>query len=193
LPASRRSGSFGEDERRPRVIAAADATTTSGGPDVRRQASLPLSVLTLAGLAAACGGGSSGPGTEKFTVTLNGGNEVPVVSTSATGSATFTLVGDTAIAYTITLNNINQVIMAHIHSGDAGVASGPLLVSFFTDTAGVTPPNGVFVTGRFNASNIVLGGVSLDSIRKLARLQHAYVQVHTKGNPLGEVRGQLAP
>lgn len=139
------------------------------------------------------------PPAEKWSATLAGSNEVPPVTTNATGTATFEAVGDTAITYTVSTASITGVTMAHIHTGVAGVNGGVLV--WLAPPNGTAPQaasgavNGQLATGRFNASWIRgVGGqpaITLDSLKKLMRTGAAYVNVHTSAFGGGEVRGQI--
>ena len=119
---------------------------------------------------------------EIFTATLSGGNEVPPVTTSATGTATFTLLDGGMLSYEIVLQSVSNVTAAHIHDGGAGV-NGPILVGLYAGpvTGGVS---GVLV-----ADTVAVA----DSVLTRMRNGSAYVNVHTEGNPAGEVRGQIQP
>ena len=136
---------------------------------------------------------------ETFGAVLAGTNEVPAVTTSATGTASFTAVGDTAISYTIQVNNLTGITMAHIHAAGAGVNGG--VVAWLLPPNGTAPQtasgtvNGSLATGRITAAWIRgLSGqpaITLDSLKSLMRSGNAYVNVHTSTNGGGEVRGQI--
>src|SRR5205085_11466196 len=59
-------------------------------------------------------------------VRLSGSNEVPPVTTAATGSGTITITSDKSVSGSVTTSGINGTA-AHIHEGAAGV-SGPVIV-----------------------------------------------------------------
>lgn len=163
----------------------------------------PATLLTvlLLPFAVACSSDDDGPTAtppERWTATLAGANEVPPVTTTANGSATFEAVGDTAISYTVTAS-ITGVTMAHIHTGAAGVNGGVLV--WLAPPNGSAPQaasgavNGQLATGRFTAAWIRgVGGqpaISLDSLKRLMRTGNAYVNVHTSAFGGGEIRGQI--
>lgn len=162
-----------------------------------RTARLALAALVLA---AACGDDDdpATPAAESWTATLNGANEVPPAATNATGSATFTAVGDTAIQYSLSATGLTAMTMAHIHTGAAG-SNGGVMVWLQppngTAAGAPAPANGVFATGRINQSWIRgLSGqppITLDSLRRLMRSGNAYVNVHSSTFPGGEIRGQI--
>lgn len=139
------------------------------------------------------------PVAEQFASVLSGSNEVPPVSTTASGNATFTAIGDTAIAYTITVSGLSGVTMAHIHAAGAGVNGG--VVAWLLPPNGTAPQaasgpvNGVLATGRITAAWIrgISGAapISLDSLKALMRNGNAYVNIHTSTHGGGELRGQI--
>lgn len=157
-------------------------------------------LATLALSVAACGDDDpTPPAPERWSASLNGASEVPPVTTSATGSASFEAVGDTAISYSVTLNGITGVTMGHIHAGAAGV-NGPVLVWLLppNGTAAQAPSgaiNGAAASGRITQAWIrgVQGqpAISLDSLRRLMRSGNVYVNIHTSAFGGGEVRGQI--
>jgi hypothetical protein len=64
--------------------------------------------------------GASGQKTS-FTAQLTGGEEVPVVNTQAQGEAVFDLnESGTELSYKVTVSNINDLSMAHIHLAAKG-------------------------------------------------------------------------
>ena len=87
---------------------------------------IPKVVLAaLFPLVLSCGddNGTSGDATS-FSATLTGANEVPAVTTPATGTATFTVSGG-QITYTINATNLQNAILGHIHLAAVGV-NGPV-------------------------------------------------------------------
>jgi CHRD domain len=108
------------------------------------------------------------------TVTLAGSNEVPPVTTSATGSANITIGADRSVKATVTATGMTATA-SHIHMAAAG-SNGPVIVPF-TKTG-----------DTFSAA----------ADAKLTEEQYAaykagklYVNVHSAANPGGEVRAQL--
>ena len=78
---------------------------------------------------------------QQFIAKLSGSNEVPAVSTPATGTAKFTPSADgKSINYVIDVTNMNGVMGAHIHSGKQG-ENGPVVAGLF-DPGMVGPPTG---------------------------------------------------
>jgi hypothetical protein len=135
--------------------------------------------ILLAGavaLLASCSSMSANMGKSQ-QVDLSGGNEVPPVSTQATGTGSVTIGDDRSVKVSITVTGMTATA-AHIHEGAAG-ANGPVIVPF-TKTGDNTfaAPDGAKLTESQYASY------------KAGKL---YVNVHSAKNPGGEVRAQLKP
>jgi hypothetical protein len=108
-------------------------------------------------------------------VSLRGANEVPPVTTSASGSGTVTIKDDRSVSAKITVTGMTATA-AHIHEAAAG-SNGPVIVPF-TKTSDNTfeAPAGAKLTDAQYASY------------KAGKL---YVNVHSAANPGGEIRAQL--
>jgi hypothetical protein len=134
--------------------------------------------------------------TERFTATLNAAQERqpnPVTS-NGTGTALLVLYDDDSITFDVKIGQIDSVTLSHIHAGDPTV-SGSIIFGWPNQPA---PTNfgalqqfhlgtitrastfsGVFATGGF------------DSLVTRLRNGAAYVNVHTRRYPAGEIRGNL--
>jgi hypothetical protein len=132
-----------------------------------------------------------------FVASLKGREEVPAVDTRAQGQAIFQVSKDGgSISYKLIVANIENVTMAHIHLGPAGV-NGPVVVWLYPDAP---PPqlipgrfSGVLAEGTFTADDLVgpLAGMSLEALIDEIVAGNTYVNVHTSQYPGGEVRGQI--
>jgi hypothetical protein len=136
-----------------------------------------------AGAASACKSTTAIPSSvEIYTATLNGSNERPTpVTTTAAGAATFTVLGN-LVSWKVDITSaIDSVTIGHIHRGVADSAGGVIV--------NLSPtPTGVGFTGT-----VALGSLTVvDSVLTLMRNGKSYVNIHTKKNPGGEIRGQLA-
>jgi len=148
----------------------------------------------------------------KFTADLSGKNEVPPVNTTAAGKATFQLSKDgSSLSYTLSVSNISDVIMAHIHVGEPGTRGdhvAPLypvgMTGSMDDMSGnsggkpdeMTSPkkvSGVIASGTIHASDLVgpLQGKKIADLVAEIRADKAYVNVHTKAHSDGEIRGPI--
>jgi hypothetical protein len=133
--------------------------------------------LAFAAIAALVAGTASAA-TEKFSATLAATSEVPPSTSTGSGSATVSL--DTAtheITYDVTFSGFSsEVTAAHIHGpAETGKNAGVVLplgnnpTSPIHGTAKLTPEQEKeLVAGRY------------------------YVNLHSKNNPNGAIRGQLA-
>ncbi len=154
--------------------------------------------LALVAGAAACGKGdnSTGPGAQTFVANLSPANEVPPKTTASSGTATFSVTGNQITLTSLTVQNIDSVTASHIHLNVAGQNGGiavPLLA--------LSPPSGHIVSQTL-VSNLAItqsmivglgsaAPITTDSLLALFRSGGAYVNVHTRANPAGEIRGQI--
>jgi CHRD domain len=145
-------------------------------------------------------------GLKQFHDVMSGFEEVPAVSTGASGEFSAQISHDeTEIAYELSYSGLEgNVTQAHIHIGQAGVNGG---VSVFLCGTAVSPgppgtqtcPQSGTVTGTLTASNVIgpAGqGVSAGEFAELVRAIRAgatYANVHSSKFPGGEVRAQIDP
>ncbi|MDQ3008036.1 MAG: CHRD domain-containing protein [bacterium] len=131
-------------------------------------------------------------------VMLSGSQEVPAVSTEATGKAHIGVQQDERmINYKIELTNAMDVTAAHLHCAPAG-QNGPVVVGLFNNPAGVDV-NGELASGMIPASDLLAGASACSpNITTMSHLVQAmregkiYVNVHTMTHPNGELRGQVS-
>jgi hypothetical protein len=170
---------------------------------VNRFRLLKIAVPALVPMFAACGddNGPAAPATN-FSATLSGANEVPAVTTPATGTATLSVSGS-QITYTIEVANLQNPVLAHIHIAPAG-ENGPVRLNLCgtTDSPACSSGTSVLVTGT-NGTTVGSPPITFDSLLSAMRTGGAYVNVHTSSagctpgepgcNPGGEIRGQVVP
>jgi hypothetical protein len=150
--------------------------------------------------ALATGGCSKGPAAEAkpdFTAQLTGAGQVPPVSTTATGDASFWLSADgLELRFKLSVTALNNVTMAHLHLGAAG-ESGPPVVWLYPSAP---PPkaiagasNGVLAEGVIKAGDLTgtLAGKTVGDLVTAIKTHTIYVNVHTQDHGDGEIRGQL--
>lgn len=115
-----------------------------------------------------------------FDAMLTGDQEVPAVTTTAMGVATFTLNSMlNEIDYEIVADGLSGAITgAHIHAGAIGTSGGVLV-----DLSGGI--NGNRIMGTISGSS-----VTNDLINAMLKGE-TYINVHTAANPGGEIRGQI--
>jgi hypothetical protein len=153
-----------------------------------------LSLLLLAG--SGCAKWSAAHG-EEFTASLSGSQEMPAVTTKATGEAVVDVAGDgSQLTYTVTLTDGRDITMAHLHLAPPG-ANGDVIAWLFPQSGeankGVPTVNGVLATGTITAADLVgpMKGMSISDVVKKIEEGNVYVNVHSTEHPEGDVRGQL--
>ena len=156
---------------------------------------------------------SLAPAKQFFVANLLPANEVPpVTGVSSSGISEITFLDTNRIRIETRVSTIDSVTQAHIHLGDAATA-GPVrvfLLSFLA--AGRAPVTGTdktlsiveltratpvcSATGTPTPCFTALNGVpfwTLDSVFFHIRDGTAYINVHTRKNGGGEIRGQIVP
>jgi hypothetical protein len=110
-------------------------------------------------------------------VILSGNQEVPPVSTPATGGGIIRVLMDRSVSGSVTTSGVAGTA-AHIHLAAPG-ANGPVIVPLNRtgDNEWSVPPS-----IRLN-----------DAQYEALRLGNLYVNVHSAANPGGEIRGQIQP
>jgi Cu/Zn superoxide dismutase len=110
-----------------------------------------------------------------FTASLDGNQEVPAVTTSASGTATIVL-DRSGLHFRVTVNGLSGPITgSHFHQASAGASGG--VVHGITESY-----EGNTATGTWE--------ISPDMISELLA-GNLYINVHTSDNPGGEIRGQV--
>jgi len=143
--------------------------------------------VSVALIGGACSDNNNGvtipSGLEIYTAQLNGANEAPTaVTTTAAGHAIVTVMGD-LISWKVDIDAaIDSMTAGHIHRHAADSAAGNVQVPFAVAASGVGF-TGTAAEGSAPAPN--------DSIIALIRAGRTYVNIHTKKNPGGEIRGTL--
>jgi hypothetical protein len=122
---------------------------------------------------------------QTFSATLTGAHEVPQVNTIGTGMAKFTVKNDSTIVFDLSLKGIPGVTGAHIHLGGPGTAGEAVA----TLVQGADP--GGKMTGTITPKD--LHGTTMSQLIAAMKSGGAYVNVHTKTHPDGEVRGEIDP
>lgn len=110
-------------------------------------------------------------------VMLSGSQEVPVVTTGASGSGTITVADDGSVSGSVMTTGIAGTA-AHIHMAAAG-QNGPVAIPLTKSGDGVWA---------------VPAGAKLTEAQVAAfKAGKLYVNVHSDANKGGEIRGQLTP
>jgi len=108
---------------------------------------------------------------------LTGAQEVPPVTTAASGSGTITVAADKSISGSVTTSGVAGTA-AHIHDGAAG-KNGPVIIPL-TKTSD-------------NSWSVPAGTKLTDAQYDSYKAGNLYVNVHSAANKGGEIRGQLKP
>ena len=171
---------------------------------MRRHVSYALLALSIAGTAIACDDDDdpTGPDPELFRATMTGANEQPARTTTATGTANFTLNND-VLSWVVTLTGISNISGAHIHIGNNTVPSGGIVLPLGTTGAGGTLTNTGFSGSVTRAAYVEAQGLTFDELIAAMRTGGVYVNIHTQNTavtpdntqqgdyPGGEIRGQV--
>ena len=134
-------------------------------------------------------------GERSFKAKLSGGEVVPPVKTTAKGEAIFQLSEEgNELTYKLTVSDIENVTVAHIHDGKYG-KNGPPIVSLFTGPKKDHEFTGTLAEGKITAKDLMgeLKGKLFSHFMQMIEDGHAYVNVHTDKYPGGEIRGQIKP
>jgi hypothetical protein len=129
---------------------------------------------------------------ERFSATMSGANVRPTpVTSTATGSATFTYVADLKqLFYEVDVVGIDSVTLAHIHGpADTATPAGVVLNLYTTGKSKGLGFTGVLAAGV--GGELGAPSITMDSLLVLMRNGNAYVNVHTVAHPAGEIRGQV--
>lgn len=144
------------------------------------------------------------PTLRDITVPLNTAEETPPVTAASSGTANLTISDTNQVSVQLIVSNIDSVTAAHIHAGGVGVA-GPIMVNLTPTYALVRsqrvarhlPDSATLLNGVLSHVNITRGVTAFSSPftfdSLLTRINNgtAYVNVHTRANPSGEIRGQI--
>ena len=125
----------------------------------------------------------------KYKATLNGKSERPDPTKSkATGTATFTIAANgKSISYTLKATKLSgSPQAAHVHFGKVGKA-GPVIINICPKPCSV-PKSGKLTSKQFARQP---GVANFAAAVKVIKAGNAYVNIHTKKFPAGEIRGQI--
>jgi CHRD domain len=132
------------------------------------------------------------PVREQYVIPLLGTNERPnPVTTTATGSAVVTVMSPDSIEWTLYVSGIDSVTAGHFHAGDANVA-GPVMFFVFSGPPTARGITGLLSSGMIRRSGSTFSGAfTYDSLLTRIRAGTTYLNVHTRRNGGGEIRGQV--
>jgi hypothetical protein len=137
---------------------------------------------------------------DKLHAKLVGTQEVPVVSTGASGDIELRIESDGSISYKLSYEGLEggNTLFAHIHLGQRSVNGG---VMTFLCGGGTKPtacpgPSGT-VEGTIAAADILglatqqVPAGAFEEFKNALLHGNAYANVHTAASPGGEIRGQI--
>jgi hypothetical protein len=132
--------------------------------------------------------------TVTLRTTMNGGEEVPVISTGMVGTAEVSVdIANREVVVNLSVFNTPTATTAgHIHAGPAGIG-GPVVLNFPASIVGRTGDFAMsFRLGQRDFVARPAQGINtMDDIIQAIVNGNSYVNVHTTQNPGGEIRGQL--
>ncbi|MCB9267650.1 MAG: CHRD domain-containing protein [Lewinellaceae bacterium] len=117
-----------------------------------------------------------------FTARLSGSQQNPAVTTSASGTGTFELT-EAGLAFDITVNGLDMTA-AHFHNNVIG-ANGGVVRGLDSEFGAGNTASGIWASTD--------GQPLTGDLIKALLAGNLYVNVHTAGNPGGEIRGQVLP
>jgi hypothetical protein len=122
--------------------------------------------------------GYSGPVlSDEIKVTLSGNQEIPPVTTSASGTGTFNVGEDKSVSGKVTITGL-AVTVAHIHEAPAG-SNGPIIIPLTktSDTVWVVPADAKLTDAQYASY----------------KAGNLYYNFHSEAHRSGEIRGQIKP
>ena len=146
----------------------------------------------------------SAPNQSFFEAILDGAQEVDPVDTAASGRARLSLnESQTALEYEITLSGLvlggtnelpKEVVGMHIHLGGAGT-NGPVQFGMIGPTHDVDDieinNDTLTIRGIWDESDVATGAAALSDSLDALKEGNLYINVHTRENRRGEIRGQI--
>lgn len=134
-----------------------------------------------------------------FDAVLSGDQEVPPVVTGSSGDALLEVSEDgMSLDYDIQVRSstggaLSRVTMAHLHLAPAG-ENGPVVANLLegVDASRLVPIRQLI--GQLDANNLVgpLAGQPLTALIDAMEAGEVYINIHTRRNPAGEIRGQIS-
>jgi hypothetical protein len=128
-----------------------------------------------------------------FVADLSGSEQVPKVTSSASGHLTCTLLADGAsLDFTLEVTNISGVTLARLRQGAAGT-SGPVVATIYGGPTKSGIFTGELASGTLKAADLSgpLAGKTIADLVGLITTGQIYVNVGTTKNTNGEIRGQV--
>lgn len=114
---------------------------------------------------------------DELKVTLSGAQEIPPVTTPATGTGTIAVGADKSVSGNVTISGM-AVTVAHIHEAAAG-KNGPIVfpLTKTSDTVWSVPADVKLTDAQFESY----------------KAGNLYFNIHSAAHKSGEIRGQIKP
>jgi len=114
---------------------------------------------------------------DEITVVLSGQNEIPPVTTSATGTGTLTISPDKSVGGKVTISGMTATV-AHIHEAAAG-SNGAIIIPLTkaSDNVWVVPAGARLTDAQYESY----------------KADKLYFNIHSEAHKSGEIRGQIKP
>ena len=114
---------------------------------------------------------------DEVKVTLSGDQEIPPVTTPASGTGTITVGAEKSVSGNVTISGMS-VTVAHVHEAAAG-KNGPIIIPLTKTSDNVwTVPAGAKLT---------------DAQYESYKAGNLYFNIHSAAHKGGEIRGQIKP
>jgi hypothetical protein len=127
-----------------------------------------------------------------FVAGLTGQEVVPPVDTNAQASARFQPMSGGKLIYILNVTDISNVTQAQIYLGKQG-ENGPVIVTLFSSEYPILRMSGTLSQGNITPADLQgpIKGKQLSDLISIMQHGGAYMNVITRQNPNGEVRGQI--
>ena len=114
---------------------------------------------------------------DEVKVTLSGNQEIPPVTTSASGTGTFAVGADKSVSGSVTISGMSATV-AHVHEAAAGT-TGPIIspLTKISDNVWALPPSVKLTDAQYESY----------------KAGNLYFNVHSAAYKSGEIRGQIKP
>ncbi len=131
-----------------------------------------------------------------YSAQLSAAEEVPTNASPATAQAVYTLSADgLSLHYKLTVSNLTNPFMAHIHTGAKGV-NGPVVLPLFNAPAAGGLKNGTLIEGDATAAQLTgpMAGKTMADLLAEMDAGNTYSNIHTNDgkDPAGTGPGDLA-
>jgi CHRD domain len=114
---------------------------------------------------------------DEVKVTLSGNQEIPPVTTSASGTGTFTVGADKSVSGSVTVSGMSATV-AHIHEAAAGTTGSIVIpLTKISDNVWAVPAGAKLTDAQYESY----------------KAGNLYYNVHSAAYKSGEIRGQIKP